>query len=54
MAVRPPMAEGGMPAIGAAAEVWAAIEKAAVAAVAGDPTAREHVLGEPLRRVGAW
>jgi hypothetical protein len=48
------MAEGGMPAIGAAAEVWAAIEKAAVAAVAGDPTAREHVLGEPLRRVGAW
>ena len=28
------------------------IEKAAVAAVAGDPAAREHVLGKLLERVG--
>ncbi len=46
LAVRPPMAEGGVPAVGAAPEVWAVIEKAAVAAVAADPTAREHVLGK--------
>ena len=52
VAVRPPMAEGGAPAISAAPEVWAVIEKAAVAAVAGDPAAREHVLGKLLERVG--
>ncbi len=52
LAVRPPMAEGGAPAIGAAPEVWPVIEKAAVAAVAGDPAAREHVLGKLLERVG--
>ena len=45
LAVRPPMAEGGAPAIGAAPEVWAVIEKTAVSAVAADPVAREHVLG---------
>ena len=28
------------------------IEKAAVAAVAGDPAAREHALGKLLERVG--
>ena len=44
--VRPPMTEGGAPAIGAAPEVWAVIEKAAVAAAAADPVAREHVLGK--------
>ncbi len=44
LAVRPPMAEGGMPAVGAAPEVWAVIEKVATAAVAADPAAREHVL----------
>ena len=47
LAVRPPMAEGGVPAIEAAPEVWAVIEKAAVAAAAADPAAREHVLGKP-------
>ncbi len=52
VAVRPPMAEGGTPAVGAAPEVWAMIEKAAVAAVAGDPAAREHVLGKLPKRVG--
>ncbi len=44
--VRPPMAEGGVPAISAAPEVWVVIERSAVAAVAGDPAAREHVLGK--------
>lgn len=48
--VRPPMAEGGTPAISAAPEVWAVIEKAAVAAVAGDLAVREHLLGERRRR----
>jgi hypothetical protein len=52
LAVRPPMAEGGTPAISAAPEVWAVIEKAAVNAVAGDPVAREHVLGKLLKRAG--
>ena len=48
VAVRPPMAEGGAPAIGAAPEVWAVIERTAVAA---DPAAREHVLGKlPVAR----
>ena len=46
LAVRPPMAEGGVPAVEAAPEVWAVIEKAAVAAVVGDAAAREHVLGK--------
>ena len=52
LAVRPPMAEGGSPAISAAPEVWAVIEKAAVGAVAADPSAREHVLGRPQKRTG--
>ncbi len=45
VAVHPPMAEGGTPAVGAASEVWAAIEEAAVTAVAADPVARRRVLG---------
>ncbi len=49
--VRPPVAEGGVPAISAAPEVWAVIEKAAVGAVAADPVAREHVRGKLLKRV---
>ena len=36
LAVRAPMAEGGVPAISAAPEVWAMIESAAVAAVRDD------------------
>ncbi len=50
--VRPPMAEGGVPAIGAAPEMWAVVERAAIAAVAGDLAAREHVLGKLLEQVG--
>ncbi len=49
--VRPPMAEGGVPAVGADPEVWVVIERAAIAEVAGDPAAREHVLGKLLERV---
>ncbi len=52
LAVRPPMAEGGVPAVSAGPEVWAVIEKAAAAAVAADPTARDHVLGELIKRAG--
>ncbi len=52
LVVRPPMAEGGVPAISAAPEVWAVVERAAVGAVATDPVAREHVLGKLLERVG--
>lgn len=43
------MAEGGVPAISAAPEVWAVIERAAVGAVAADPVAREHVPGKRER-----
>ncbi len=49
LAVRSPMADSGVPAVSAAPEVWAVIEKAAVAAVASDPAAREHVLGKRKR-----
>ncbi len=49
LAVRPPMAEGGMPAVGAAPEVWAVIERAAVEAVAADPAAWQHLLGKTFR-----
>ncbi len=52
LVVRPPMAEGGVPAISAAPEIWAEIEKAAVGAVAADPAARDHVLGKLLKRAG--
>ncbi len=52
LAVRSPMADSGVPAVSAAPEVWAVIEKAAVGAVAADPAAREHVLGKLLERVG--
>ncbi len=45
--VRQSMSEVGIPAISAAPEVWAGVEKAAFAAVAGDPVAREHVLAGP-------
>ena len=51
LAVRPLMAEGGAPAVSAAPEVWAVVEKTAVSAVAADPAAREHVLGKlPVAR----
>ena len=48
--VRSTATEGGVPAISAAPEVWAEIEKAAVGAVAADPAAREHVLGRLLKQ----
>lgn len=44
LAVRSPMAEGG-PAISATPEVWELIKKAALAAVAIDPAARDHLIG---------
>ena len=52
LAVRPPIADGGIPAVTADPEVWAEIEKVAVGAVAADPSARDHVLGKLLKRVG--
>ena len=51
LAVRPPMADSGAPAVSASPEMWAEIERAAVAAVADDPVAQEHVLGK-RERVG--
>ena len=51
LAARTPMVDGGAPAVSAAPEVWAVIEKAAFGAVAGDPVAREYVLGKLLERV---
>jgi hypothetical protein len=43
--VRPPVADGGGPAIGASPEVWAPIEQAVLAAVQADPAARAHLFG---------
>ena len=51
LAVRSPMADSGVPAVSASPEMWAEIERAAVAAVADDPVAQEHVLGK-RERVG--
>jgi hypothetical protein len=48
--VRPPMADGGVPAIGASPEVWAPLEQAVLAAVQADPAARAHLFG-PRRQV---
>jgi hypothetical protein len=48
--VRPPVADGGRPAIGAKPEVWAPIEQAVLAAVQTDPAARAHLFG-PRRRL---
>lgn len=50
LAVRRPMADGGVRAVGADPGLWAAIERAAVAALAADPAVRDHVLGQPPRR----
>ena len=50
LAVRSPMADSGVPAVSASPEMWAEIERAALAAVTGDPAAREHVLGRLLKR----
>ena len=47
--VRPPMADGGGPAIGAKPEVWEPIEHAVLAAVQADPAARAHLLGQRRR-----
>jgi hypothetical protein len=43
--VRPPVADGGGPAIGASPEAWAPIEQAVLAAVQADPATRAHLFG---------
>src|SRR6476620_1199323 len=51
--VRPPMADGGGPAIGAKPEVWEPIEQAVLAAVQVDPAAWAHVLNaRPAQSAG--
>jgi hypothetical protein len=45
------MGDGGVPAIEAEPEAWQVIEAAAIAAVAADPVAREHVLGPDIRAI---
>jgi hypothetical protein len=47
--VRPPVADGGGPAIGARPEVWGPIEQAAIAAVKADPAALAHVMSKGFR-----
>jgi hypothetical protein len=47
--VRPPVADGGGPAIGASPKVWEPIEQAVLAAVQTDPAARAHLFGPRLR-----
>jgi hypothetical protein len=49
--VRPPVADGGGPAIGAKPEVWEPIEQAVLAAVQVDPAARAHLFGPRQRLV---
>ena len=46
LAVRAPMTDGVLPAVSAAPDVWAEIEKAALVAAAEDPAASDHVLGK--------
>ena len=43
--VRPPVADGSGPAIGASPEVWGPIGQAVLAAVQADPAARAHLFG---------
>ena len=50
--VRLPMGEGGVPAVEADAPTWAAIQQAAIGAVAADPVAREHLLGPEMKKLG--
>jgi hypothetical protein len=52
LAVRPPMAECGVPAANAEPELWAAVERTAPTAVAADPAASRHVLGGRFRPAG--
>jgi hypothetical protein len=47
--VRPPVADGGGPAIGASPEVWELIEQAVLAAAQADPAARAHVMSKGPR-----
>jgi hypothetical protein len=47
--VRPPVADGGGPAIGASPEVWVPVEQAVLAAVQADPVARTHLFGPRQR-----
>jgi hypothetical protein len=47
--VRPPVADGGGPAIAAKPEVWELIEHAVLAAAQADPAARAHLFGPRLR-----
>jgi hypothetical protein len=49
--VRPPVADGGGPAIAAKPEVWEPIEQAVLAAVQVDPAARAHLFGPRQRLV---
>jgi len=47
--VRPPVADGGGPAIAAKPEVWEPIEQAVLGAVQADPAARAHLFGPKPR-----
>jgi hypothetical protein len=47
-----PMGEGAAPAVEADAATWAAIQQAAIGAVAADPVAREHLLERELKKLG--
>ena len=49
--VRPPVADGGGPAIGASPEVWVPIEQAVLAAVQAAPAARAHLFDPRPRQV---
>ena len=47
--VRPPVADGGGPAIAAKPEVWGPIEEVVLAAAQVDPAARAHLFGPRSR-----
>ena len=51
LVVRPPVSEGGAPAIEVAPAMWASIQKTAVSAVLRDHAAGEHLFGPGLRQM---
>jgi hypothetical protein len=51
LTVRMPVGEGGVPAIEAAPEVWAVIQRTAIAAVLRDQVGREHLYGANLQHM---
>jgi hypothetical protein len=53
LAVRPPLSILGEPAVAAAPEIWAEVEKMAIAAAQADASARHHLTSHRYQRFNA-